>query len=48
MSQILKMVRRAKLTAANILNLLIQGAEAGAATATLLTQAHNPLPNILR
>ncbi len=40
MSQ-LKTVRKVKLLVASIMNLLIRSAEAGAATAALLTQAHN-------
>ena len=40
MSRLLKMVRKAKLLVASIMDLLIRGAEAGAATIALLAQAH--------
>jgi hypothetical protein len=41
MTKILKMVRKAKLLVVGALYLLIRSAEAGAATAALLAQAHN-------
>ena len=45
MNKLLKMTRRVKLLVISTLNLLIQSAEAGAATAALLAQAHNLLSN---
>ena len=41
MTKMLKKVRKAKPLVASALNLLIRSAEAGAATAALLAQAHN-------
>ena len=43
MNQMLKIVRRVKLLVTSTMNLLIQGAEASAATAALLAQTHNRL-----
>ena len=45
MSKLLKMAQRVKLLVVGTMNLLIQGAEAGAATAALLAQAHNLIGN---
>ena len=41
MTRLLKMVRKAKLLVASIIDLFIRSAEAGAATIALLAQAHN-------
>jgi hypothetical protein len=41
MNKMLKKVRTAKLLVVSAMNLLVQSAEAGAATAALLAQDHN-------
>jgi len=41
MTKILKKAQKVKLSVVNAMDLLIQSAEAGAATAALLAQAHN-------